>query len=379
MTNTTVDSLELHPLTALFPELPPEELSALARDIQARGQLEPVVLHKGLILDGRNRYKACQMAGVEVKSEEFDAEETRRTPEEFILSCNLRRRHLTVGQKAVIALEWSERITFSPDTEKNRERGRPKGTLSETAEKIGINEQRAFEARQIRDANPALYEEVRVGKRSLTRAFAEISALRQTRFERPGLAKAEPTCRDAYRNGHRANGEGGSQGSANEAQPVGVRDNAETSPYVQKPAVTELPRRVQVSPDDSAMEKALVRIRDVLGVCFYEELKGGKLLKKRDEVVRLAELRDEQMLEVRRLLKMGWKFTAAFQELSRRLRPEDEIRMLHTRALARGGNCYMESIGDFTHLVVCGPQRDRIVAELGKVITNASGLGVASF
>jgi hypothetical protein len=32
-------------------------------------------------------------------------------------------------------------------------RGRPKGTLSEGAKKIGINERRVFEVRQIRDAS----------------------------------------------------------------------------------------------------------------------------------------------------------------------------------------------------------------------------------
>ena len=56
--------LEPHPFAALFPELPPEELSQLVRDIKERGQLEPIILYKGLILDGRNRYRACQIAGV---------------------------------------------------------------------------------------------------------------------------------------------------------------------------------------------------------------------------------------------------------------------------------------------------------------------------
>jgi hypothetical protein len=53
-----------HPFAALFPELPPEELTQLARDIKERGQLEPIILYKGVILDGRNRYRACQIAGV---------------------------------------------------------------------------------------------------------------------------------------------------------------------------------------------------------------------------------------------------------------------------------------------------------------------------
>src|SRR6516164_7098589 len=137
--------LEPHPLAALFPELPPEELAELARDIKERGQLEPIILHKGSILDGRNRYRACQIAGVKPQIEEFNPKATKRSPSEFVLSRNLRRRHLSVGQKSAIALEWSEQMELSPDPEKNRGRGRPKGTLREAAKNIGINEQRVFE------------------------------------------------------------------------------------------------------------------------------------------------------------------------------------------------------------------------------------------
>jgi hypothetical protein len=130
--------LKTHPLAALFPELPPKELMQLARDIKERGQLEPIILHKGLILDGCNRYRACQMAGVTPQTEEFNPKATKRSPSEFVLSRNLRRRHLSVGQKSVIALEWSEQIELSPGPEKNKRRGRPKGALAEAAKNIGI-------------------------------------------------------------------------------------------------------------------------------------------------------------------------------------------------------------------------------------------------
>src|SRR5271170_4087242 len=182
--------LEPHPFAALFPELPPEELTQLARDIKERGQLEPIILYKGVILDGRNRYRACQMVGVKPRIEEFDAKATKRSPEEFVLSRNLRRRHLSVGQKAAIALEWSEQIELSAGPQKNKGRGRPKGTLSEGAKKIGINERRVFEVRQIRDVRPSLYQDVKADRRSLNSALAEMSPLRDTRFREFGLGKS---------------------------------------------------------------------------------------------------------------------------------------------------------------------------------------------
>ena len=183
--------LKPHPLAALFPELPSAELNHLAQDIKERGQLEPIILYKGMILDGRNRYKACQLVGVKPRIEEFNAKTAKRSPEEYVLSRNLRRRHLSVGQKAAIALDWSEQIELSPELERTKQRGRPKGALSEAAKYIGINEQRVFEVRQIRDGNPNLFQEVKSGKRSLNSALAEIGPSRDTRTGKLGSRKSE--------------------------------------------------------------------------------------------------------------------------------------------------------------------------------------------
>ena len=182
--------LEPNPLAALFPELLTEELTQLAQDIKQRGQLEPIILYNGQILDGWNRYRACGIAGVKPRIEEFNAKAAKRSPEEFVLSRNLRRRHLSVGQKAAIALDWSEQIELSPETEKTKAPGRPKGALSEAAKYIGINEQRVFEARQVREANPGLYQDVKAGKRSLNGALAEINPLRDTQLRDFGLGKS---------------------------------------------------------------------------------------------------------------------------------------------------------------------------------------------
>jgi hypothetical protein len=62
-----------HQFANLFPLVAEDGLQKLAQDICNHGQLEPIVLLEGEVLDGRCRYLACQIAGVEPKFELYEA------------------------------------------------------------------------------------------------------------------------------------------------------------------------------------------------------------------------------------------------------------------------------------------------------------------
>lgn len=92
-------TLQAHPVADLFPLLGDDELAELAADVRANGLHEPITLDvEQRILDGRNRYRACLTAGVEPRTTVYRGDD----PIGFAVSMNLRRRHLTVGQKALV-------------------------------------------------------------------------------------------------------------------------------------------------------------------------------------------------------------------------------------------------------------------------------------
>jgi ParB-like chromosome segregation protein Spo0J len=82
-----------HPICLLVPSADEDELQNLIDDIRAHGLLDPIVLFENRILDGRNRAAACEIADVAPRYVEFEG--TREEALVFVVSHNLKRRHLT--------------------------------------------------------------------------------------------------------------------------------------------------------------------------------------------------------------------------------------------------------------------------------------------
>lgn len=92
-------TLSFHPLADLFPLMEGADFDALVASIKENGQRDPVILFEGSILDGRNRYRACQKAGIQPRFQDF----MNGDPLAFVLDHNLHRRHLNEIQRAAIA------------------------------------------------------------------------------------------------------------------------------------------------------------------------------------------------------------------------------------------------------------------------------------
>lgn len=149
-----------HRYAELFPIMGPAELDSLAADIKQFGQRAPITLLGGQILDGRNRFLACQKNGMTPKTREFTGED----PLEFVISVNLHRRHLTESQRAMIAAgianlphgraEKKKEANLPltpPSTEKNVEKSaatKPP-TIAQAAAKLSVSPRLVREAKTV--------------------------------------------------------------------------------------------------------------------------------------------------------------------------------------------------------------------------------------
>ena len=114
---------EVHPAAESFPMMSDDELRALADDIKKRGLLDPITLHLGQIVDGRNRATACEMAGVEPR---FEAWTGSGSIIDWIVAKNVLRRHLDASQRAMAAARLEPLYAAEA---KERQRGGQGGAL----------------------------------------------------------------------------------------------------------------------------------------------------------------------------------------------------------------------------------------------------------
>lgn len=175
--------LEFHPIANVFPLLEGDEFKELCKDVREQGQQQPILTYEGMILDGRNRYRACLEVGEEPWTETWSGS----NPVEAVMSLNLHRRHLTSGQRAMIGVEV-EKVLAQQARErqgkrtdlKNPETNFPEimpessqgGEAREQAAKLtGTNPRYVSDAKKLQAEAPEAAESVRRGEISLPKAM----------------------------------------------------------------------------------------------------------------------------------------------------------------------------------------------------------------
>jgi N6-adenosine-specific RNA methylase IME4 len=160
--------MNIHPLANLFPMMEGDDLAALVDDIKAHGLRETIVLLDGAILDGRNRFRACEIAGVTPRFRSYLGE----NPLAYVLSLNLARRHLNESQRAMVAARLETMRPGRPGKDANLRVSR-----GEAAAALHVSARSVCDAAKVSsDAAPELKTAVDQGALAVS-AAAKASAL----------------------------------------------------------------------------------------------------------------------------------------------------------------------------------------------------------
>jgi ParB-like chromosome segregation protein Spo0J len=115
--------MKAHPLAELFPLMEGKVFEDLCADIKKNGLIEPIVTLDDMILDGRNRQRACEQAGIPPYYVRFDQlGGADATPWEYVAAKNLLRRDLTADQRAMIATRMDDVVSKLKAEAKARQR-----------------------------------------------------------------------------------------------------------------------------------------------------------------------------------------------------------------------------------------------------------------
>jgi protein gp37/ParB-like chromosome segregation protein Spo0J len=197
----------IHPAADLFPMVEGDEFRELCADIKERGLAQPITIWTdGSLLDGRNRLLACYETHQEVVLDRYEGTD----PVEFSLSANLHRRHLSEGQRAVVALKVrkllqpaaKERIAHAgrssapgkPSEKASADRRylstptEHRKSTAEAAKATGASTRSVEKAARVEKSAPDLLPQVQAGTMALDKAHKEA----QQRERQQAVSRPQP-------------------------------------------------------------------------------------------------------------------------------------------------------------------------------------------
>lgn len=179
-----------HPAAEIFPMASAQDRAALRASLEESGYRAgepPVLLHRdGRIIDGRNRAAVCVELGIEYPTEVYEGDEESILA--LVLSRNLARRHLSDGQRAMVAAKMA-----------NLTKGRPGKmpplaafTRPDAAKAMNVSEHQVERAKKVlASGDKQLIADVESGKVKVAQAARALGPAPRKKPTREGLKVAE--------------------------------------------------------------------------------------------------------------------------------------------------------------------------------------------
>ena len=200
-TTKAKQSFGVHPAAAIFPLLEKSDFKDLKADIKANGVRNPVILMGDQILDGRNRFAACEELGIECPTEQYKGND----PVGMVISQNINRRHLTDDARVALVtkLRAKDFMAEAKDSQKSSKKGQKGGGKGEVstrlAKEAGVSEHKGRAAAKVAKHAPEELDEVIGGKKKLAQAAKTASEKKAAKDKASGKApkaKKELTLRE---------------------------------------------------------------------------------------------------------------------------------------------------------------------------------------
>jgi hypothetical protein len=171
------------------------ELENMAQDIATNGLQQPIVLWHGSVIDGQNRLRACSMAGIQPRYTNRD-DLSEDTIYQYVISTNVRRRHLTTSQREMIAANL---VTMKPGYTPPQEQTNTANcgiSRSQAAAMMNVSESGLERARTVMAKDPALATAVRQGVSIDGKHLTTSGALKRIKDQQVARAADRPTTAD---------------------------------------------------------------------------------------------------------------------------------------------------------------------------------------
>ena len=182
--------MKVHPAAKMFPLLIGKAFDDLVESIRDKGQQVPIMMVGDLLLDGRNRLAVCKKLGLKPVSEQWNGTSSQI---DYIVAANLHRRHLTVSQKAKIAVDLIPVYAAEAKKRQKKHGGTSPGSKANTstprggsvskrsgeaakqaAAAVGIGISSVTRLRAVKREAPDLMEKVDSGKLKIATAYSKL-------------------------------------------------------------------------------------------------------------------------------------------------------------------------------------------------------------
>lgn len=164
---------EFHPFAEIWPLLEGADFEAFKQNIAKRGQIVPILTYQDKVLDGRNRYRACQELGIEPRTEPARVKDDDDALE-LVVSLNDQRRHMEAGARALAAARLAN-IRSGRHKEASRARLPSSITQEEAAKRLGVGLTSVKAGKAVLEyGDPELVKAVETGKVSVSAAAEKV-------------------------------------------------------------------------------------------------------------------------------------------------------------------------------------------------------------